>query len=172
MWVFGYGSLMWDQWETKRGCTRRAIADLDGYRRIFNKCSVKNWGTKKSPCPTLNLQKLHSATCRGCAFEFSDNREKEILAYLKEREGEYFVFPSLPVRLGDGATVRAFVPVYQGKNIIGEKSIKETASMAAKTQGSEGSCMDYVERISAKLRELGIDDPAVMALGNALEKLK
>lgn len=159
MWVFGYGSLMWNGWATKFGCTRRTIADLEGYRRTFNKASVKNWGTKEFPCPTLNLQRSDSTTCRGYAFEFPDNRKKEILAYLKKREGKSFHFPNLPVRLGDGATVRPFVPVCQGENIIDDRTIEETASMVVKARGSSGSCTAYVEGIVAKLKQLGIDDP-------------
>lgn len=39
MWVFGYGSLMWDGWEQEFGCLRRCVAVLKGYRRTFNKAS-------------------------------------------------------------------------------------------------------------------------------------
>jgi len=28
LWIFGYGSLMWDGWENAHGCTRRVVADL------------------------------------------------------------------------------------------------------------------------------------------------
>jgi cation transport regulator ChaC len=41
MWVFGYGSLMWDHWETQFGCLRSLVADLPGYQRVFNKACEK-----------------------------------------------------------------------------------------------------------------------------------
>jgi hypothetical protein len=37
---------MWDGWETAHSCTRRLLAELRGYQRIFNKASTTNWGTK------------------------------------------------------------------------------------------------------------------------------
>jgi cation transport protein ChaC len=49
MWVFGYGSLMWDGWQTKHACIRRVPAELDGYSRAFNKASVRYWGSKNHP---------------------------------------------------------------------------------------------------------------------------
>ena len=68
MWVFGYGSLMWDGWQTQHGCTRQMLADLPGYSRAFNKASVRNWGSTQNPCPTLSL--TEGGNCRGMAFEF------------------------------------------------------------------------------------------------------
>lgn len=70
MWVFGYGSLMGDKWEDKFGCARRCIAVLRGYRRTFNKASTKNWGTKETPCPTLNLEKADDGECTGIGLNF------------------------------------------------------------------------------------------------------
>jgi glutathione-specific gamma-glutamylcyclotransferase len=73
MWIFGYGSLMFDGWESDHGCVGRAWADLAGYRRVFNKKSVENWGTKKQPGLTLNLKESATSVCRGIAFEFIDD---------------------------------------------------------------------------------------------------
>jgi cation transport protein ChaC len=89
MWVFGYGSLMWDGWETRRGCLRRVIAELQGYVRSFNKLSVRNWGSRTYPGPTLNLI-ASTSSCRGIAFEFPEERRAEVLAYLIQREGKNF----------------------------------------------------------------------------------
>ncbi|RVQ67534.1 hypothetical protein EKN06_06125 [Croceicoccus ponticola] len=44
MWVFGYGSLMWDNWQTSYGGANGVLATLKGYERSFNKASKVNWG--------------------------------------------------------------------------------------------------------------------------------
>lgn len=46
MWVFGYGSLIWGGWENSFDCRQRVSAELPGFRRAFNKPSVRNWGGK------------------------------------------------------------------------------------------------------------------------------
>ena len=75
MWVFGYGSLMWDGWEKAFGGIRIDQAVLNGFHRSFNKNSVKNWGTRSVPCPTLGLEPAEGDQCVGTAFEFSDDLE-------------------------------------------------------------------------------------------------
>jgi glutathione-specific gamma-glutamylcyclotransferase len=47
MWVFGYGSLVWDSWSERFGCLRRVTAELPGFRRSFDKGSVRNWGSRQ-----------------------------------------------------------------------------------------------------------------------------
>src|SRR5258707_869494 len=109
MWVFGYGSLMGDGWEAAHGCIRRTRAEFPGYRRTFNKASVRNWGTKACPCPTLNIVKSGSATCHGVAFEFPEAKAQGVRNYLVEREGG-FDLRSYTVRLDDGSAATAIVP--------------------------------------------------------------
>lgn len=161
MWVFGYGSLMWVGWETRRGCTRRVLADLSGYCRVFNKASVKNWGTKSTRCPTLNLSKVAGGVCRGIAFEFPDAEKSELVAYLVEREGKTFPLHKMLVQLENHTEVSAFVPIYEGKNVIEGRALEEIAAMVAAASGTDGSCLAYVRGIVEKLSELGIHDPVV-----------
>jgi len=87
VWVFCYGSLMWDGWEKAHGCTSRQKAMLADYRRAFDKGSIERWGTKEHPRPTVILVRDKGAECTGMAFDFPDNQEPEILKYLVEREG-------------------------------------------------------------------------------------
>lgn len=159
MWVFGYGSLIWSKWETQFDCTRRVLADLPDHCRIFNKASVKNWGTKDMPCPTLNLTRVAGGICRGVAFEFSDNQKQKLLGYLEKREGKA---PSeMSVQLDDQGQVLALVSFYEGKNVIIGKTLEETASMVASASGTKGYCLAYVKEIAEELSNLGIYDPVV-----------
>lgn len=164
MWVFGYGSLMWDGWEAQYGCARTAVANLPGYCRAFNKASVRNWGTKSHPCPTLNLTANAAGVCRGIAFEF-DSRKEEVLAYLEQREGKGFELRELLVRLDDSSEISAVVPIYEGKNLI---QPVEAANLAANAQGTNGLCLEYVKGIAEKLADLDIEDPVVSEFWHAV----
>src|SRR6266481_4865005 len=168
MWVFGYGSLMWDGWETNHGCTRHVLAELPGYRRIFNKASSKNWGTRANPCPTLNLEEVTSAVCRGTAFEFPDDRSAQVRSYLVKREGQGFVFRERPIRIEQDGEVVALVSLYKG-TVLPNVSARSTARMITdSTVGTSGSCKDYVCGIANELSKIGIDDPVVSELNKAI----
>jgi len=168
MWFFGYGSLMWDGWEATRGCIRRARAGLSGYRRVFNKASVRNWGTKEFPAPTLNLIKSDSAHCYGMAFEFPDECEQEIREYLVKREGKSFALRQIPAQLENGDEITAIVPIYEGNNLIHADRIAILVEMILQASGKDGKCIFYLKGLTEELHRLGIDDPAVSDLWQAL----
>ena len=153
--------MMWDQWETKFGCPRRVVAELYGYRRSFNKGSVKNWGSMGCPCPTLNLAADPSRTCKGVAFEFPEEQQQKVIDYLNQREGKGFQLQQREIELEDGNRVNAIVAIYSGKNLLTGRSYTELAAMTRTAKGDNGECVDYVRNIKKKLAELGIDDPDV-----------
>jgi len=168
-WVFGYGSLMWDGWESELGCKLRTVATLPGYRRTFNKLSVKNWGTKAAPCPTLNVETDSSASCVGMAFAFSQEARDAVLAYLRKREGKSFRIEPLAIRLDDGKEAKAFTPLYDGKNLSDGLRLDEQVRMIRAAKGASGPGLEYVRGVAGQLKALGIDDPAVRDLWTALE---
>lgn len=169
MWVFGYGSLMWDGWETERGCLRRTTAELHGYARAFNKLSVRNWGSRECPGPTLNLI-VADSVCRGVAFEFPEGLRADVLAYLVKREGKNFAFDECPITLEGYTGTTAIVPLYQGPNVIASTDASEIATMALSAKGMSGSCANYIKGVADHLRELQIDDPVVTEVCTALVK--
>jgi cation transport protein ChaC len=169
MWVFAYGSLVWDAWPARLGCLRSMPAELFGLKRSFEKGSVRNWGSKDNPCPTLNLTTDPSRSCKGVAFEFPEAKRNEVVAYLQEREGKGFGLQPVEVRLESGDRVTAVAPIYSGKNLLSGKSLAELAAMARIAQGVDGKCIDYARNIATKLAELGIDDPEVDEFRRALE---
>ena len=168
MWIFGYGSLMTDGWEESYGCAQRAVAELHGYRRAFNKASVANWGTLGCPCPTLNLEFSADALCVGIAFEFPEMRRAEVEAYLAKREGKGFVLSEREIILQSAGAASASVSIYTGKNILPSATPQELVSCIKQARGTSGACADYVEGVHSQLALLGIDDPAVTHLQDLL----
>ncbi|MEX0914733.1 MAG: gamma-glutamylcyclotransferase [Wenzhouxiangellaceae bacterium] len=160
MWVFGFGSLMWDGWHEQYGCRATVKAELIGYRRRFNKASVKNWGTNETPGPTLNVEKCAECNCKGVAFEFSSDSCSTILDYLRGREGKAFNLTDCEVILKGGKKVTAVVPIYSGKNIL-YRPLDELAEMVLLASGTSGNCVDYVRSIAKSLKRNGISDPEV-----------
>jgi glutathione-specific gamma-glutamylcyclotransferase len=162
MWIFGYGSLIWDKsWPTKNGCRRQEIAKLRGYQRVFNKASSKNWGTKICPCPTLNVEEVPGGTCVGVAFEFDDSKRNEVLAYLCSREG-----PGFELREGveiwfNGTPERAVVPICIDKALLIPDRLENRAATASAARGKEGTCVAYVENIVNALAAIQVNDPVV-----------
>lgn len=152
---------MGDWWEASRGCTRRALAELPGHTRAFNKASIRNWGTKANPCPTLNLVPKVSSTCRGIAFEFPEDRADEVRAYLMKREGKAFVLRPLLIYLDDGSPVEALVPIYSGKNLLPIDDQAKLVRMTLRARGMDGSGIEYARSIARELAKVGIDDPVV-----------
>lgn len=170
MWVFGYGSLMWDGWETQYGCTRRERAALPGFQRDFNKASRENRGSHEQPCPTLGLNVDDAAICEGLAFELSEVERDRVVDYLKKREGMSFRLEEMDVSLQSGMRVRALVPVNDParSTYIGAQPLRDRTRMAKAAQGSKGACRDYVKNIREKLQELGITDSAVESFWSAM----
>lgn len=159
---------MWDGWERDLGSLRRCTASLEGYNRILNKASIKNHGSKQHPCPTLNLQRVKGSSCKGIAIEFPIDRERGVLQFLEKREGRNFHQRPLLVRLSDQTNVQAYVSIYEGPSLISPSTLQETADMVKKAVGQNGSCRDYIGKLMESLAVLGIDDPSVSQLWNAL----
>lgn len=170
MWIFGYGSLMWDGWEATFNCIRRERAVLAGYARSFTKASIKNWGTKSAPGPTLRVIADPKSECHGVAFEFDDRRSHHALAYLRKREGGFSEI-SINVTLPSGERVPATTFVYAGKNIILGKTDENIARMVLRARGTDGAALEYVRACKANLKSIGIADPAVDGLLDVVERM-
>lgn len=168
MWVFGYGSLMWDNWQRTHGGTDGLLAELKGYQRSFNKASRVNWGTYATPGPTLNLVEKADGVCVGYAFEFDDSKQVEVFAYLERREGKNFPLRKMRIKLSDGRNVEAHLPVYVGGNLITGKNLDELVAMAMVAVGRDGKASDYVLNVAGKLNAVGVEDATVIAFAAAI----
>ena len=168
MWLFGYGSLMWDGWETAYGCRRRVHAVAPEHRRVFNKKSLERWGTHAQPGLTLNLAPAHEETqaCRGIAFEFPDKHQAAVEAYLSDRET--CEASDIAVHLpGDAITARTYI--YDGPRLLEDGlTLEVRAAMILLAEGIAGSSYDYIANVRDHLDQLGVNDPAVDELWHAV----
>ena len=172
MWVFGYGSLMWDDWEKDFEGTRVDGAALVNYHRSFNKKSTERWGTPKAPGPTLGLEPKQGERCVGTAFDIPGKHRDAVLAALAVREGKSFTLAPLEVALPDGTSVTALVPVNDRtkRTYAGTLSLDARVALAMKATGTGGACVSYIQNIGSKLKELGIEDAHIEAFLAEMKK--
>ena len=82
LWVFGYGSLMWNPGFTP---AEQVLARLGGFHRSFCMWSIHHRGSEEEPGLVLALDEA-DAVCDGVALRVADAERDQVLAYLRERE--------------------------------------------------------------------------------------
>ena len=160
MWVFGYGSLLWNP---GFAVAARELAALPGYHRSFCMRSIHHRGTDRAPGLVLALDRAEAAACHGLALAVAPGHEDATLAYLRERElvsSAYFE-ARLPVDLHDGRRVEAVTYLVDPDHgqYCGALPLEEQAAIIARARGGMGPNAEYLFNTAAHLRELGISDP-------------
>lgn len=159
LWVFGYGSLLWDP---GFDVAEHAQGHLAGYARSFCMRSIHHRGTEAEPGLVLALDAHPEARCNGVALRAEPGSEEDTLAYLREREliSSAYLELMLDVSLGDGRTVSAVTYVIDPDHVqyCGGLPLEEQAQIIAKAHGGRGPNRDYLNNTAAHLHELGIAD--------------
>ena len=159
MWVFGYGSLLWNPgFEAQE----RVIATLPGYHRSFCMRSIHHRGTEDEPGLVLALDALEGAQCNGVALSVASHEQDDVLAYLREREliSSAYLEKMLHVALADGRKVEAVTYVIDPDHVqyCGGLDLEEQARIIARAVGGRGPNTEYLFDTAAHLGELGITD--------------
>jgi len=159
MWVFGYGSLVWNPgFEAKE----KVIATLGDYARSFCMRSIHHRGTDDNPGLVLALDAHPGAACEGVAFCVHDGQEQAVLDYLREREliSSAYLERNLAINLSDGRRVTAVTYIVDPDHVqyCGNLPLEEQAGIIAHAVGGRGPNTEYLYNTSAHLTELGIHD--------------
>ena len=159
MWVFGYGSLIWNPgFEVDE----MRIATLEGYARSFCMRSIHHRGTEENPGLVLALDEMPRACCHGVAFSVRAGQEADVLAYLREREliSSAYVERTLEITLADKRRVEAVTYVIDAAHVqyCGGLDLEEQARIIAGAHGGRGPNSEYLFNTAAHLHELGISD--------------
>lgn len=162
MWVFGYGSLIWNPgFEAQE----RVIARLPGYARTFCMRSVHYRGTPDNPGLVLALDQYEGHVCEGVALRVADERQEAVLAYLRERElvSSAYLEKRLQVILADGRIEEAVSYVVDPDHVqyCGGLDLEEQARIIATAEGEKGANHEYLLNTQSHLTELGIHDPEI-----------
>jgi len=159
MWVFGYGSLLWNPGFE---FVDKQVATLTEYHRSFCMRSIHHRGTIEAPGLVLALDAKIGATCDGLAFEVDGTIAPQVLDYLREREliSSAYLEIDLPITLRGGRQVQAVTYVIDPDHVqyCGDLSLEEQASIIAIAVGGRGPNDEYLHSTADHLHELGISD--------------
>jgi cation transport protein ChaC len=167
LWVFGYGSLMWNPGFPH---VASAPALLRGYHRAFCVYSVHHRGTPERPGLVLGLD--HGGACRGRAFLVAAADVAGVIAYLDKREMVTRVYRPrrVPIAMADGSAVAHTYVIDRGHAQYARGlTFDETLGLIAGGNGVSGNNVDYLASTVAHLDELGIAGGPLHALLRVLQ---
>lgn len=169
LWVFGYGSLMWNPGIHFREVRR---ARLDGFARRFALATTIGRGTPECPGLVLTLRRQAGA-CHGLVFRIHRSLVETESRLLWRREmirGGYC--PALlPLDTPQGGvealvlTANTAHPQY-----CHDLSLQDTAAIIASACGSIGTNRDYLDQLNEQLDLLGIEDGHVRELSATVQR--
>ena len=164
VWVFAYGSLMWDPGfyfaEVRR-------AQLSDHERSFNYQVIAGRGTPTQPGLVLSLMPRPGRSCEGLAFRIAAERveiETQILWRREMLRGGYN--PKwLDLQTPQGhVCALVFAANPEEPMYVHGLSQQETAHRLTQAQGHLGKNRDYLEQLAQQLQCLDIEDSYVIDL--------
>ncbi len=159
MWVFGYGSLLWNPGFEP---VESATAVLPDYHRSFCMLSIHHRGSVEEPGLVLALDKAAGQTCTGVALRVAPAEEADVLAALREREliSSAYYEEHVGLTLRDGREVEALTYVIEpAHEQYCQFELEQQAQMIARAKGGRGPNPDYLFNTADHLAALGIRDP-------------
>jgi len=157
LWVFGYGSLMW---QPGFAYEERQLATLHGFHRALCVLSHHHRGTPDQPGVVLGLDR--GGSCRGVAFRVAKAKGDETIAYLRAREQVTMVYRETQhrVRLADGRVVEAVAYTVDRahKQYAARLDRPDLLRLVQQGIGVSGANPDYVRATHQHLHDLGLHD--------------
>jgi cation transport protein ChaC len=159
LWVFAYGSLIWDP---AFHFTEVRTARVFGYRRRF--CLETILGRGTPDCPGLVAGLDPGGECSGLAFRLARETLETETWVLWRRE---FLLPSYVPRFVGAMTAQGPIEALTcvvdptAPNYRPDLEESEMVGMLATARGFLGSSLEYVESLAENLTAAGLTDPAL-----------
>ncbi len=172
MWVFGYGSLLWNPGFPVAQSKRATLMD---YARSFCMSSIHHRGTEEKPGLVLALDEQQGAHCKGLALAVEAGHEDRTLDELREREliSSAYVERMLDVHLEGGEVVNAVTYVIDPHHVqyCGGMPLEHQANIIAHAVGGRGPNTEYLYNTAEHLAEIGLRDPDLEWLAQRVRSL-
>ncbi|HTO69409.1 MAG TPA: gamma-glutamylcyclotransferase [Myxococcota bacterium] len=169
VWVFGYGSLMWNPAFRH---AERVAGRVPGWHRRF--CLWNTFGRGTPDKPGLMLALERGGSCAGVGFRVPAAEVRPELALLWNREmlsGSYlprWVRLATPERTVDAVT---FVANRAHERYAGRLPPERIAELLARAAGPLGASREYLEQTVAALERDGVRDGEMHALLRSVQAL-
>ncbi|QWG19171.1 gamma-glutamylcyclotransferase [Bradyrhizobium sediminis] len=169
LWVFGYGSLMW---QPGFEFIEQVPARLIGEHRALCVYSFDHRGTPEKPGLVLGLDR--GGACRGVAFRVAAKQRSDTVDYLRSREQTTHVYREVmrSVWLADDARQRvsalAYVVDRSHVQYAGRLSLTEQLRYVQQGHGRSGNNRDYVLATVKSIEAQGFRDAQLHQLAAML----
>ncbi|MEE3287063.1 MAG: gamma-glutamylcyclotransferase [Pseudomonadota bacterium] len=158
MWIFGYGSLIWNPGFP---FITRQPARIEGWVRRFWQGSTDHRGLPGAPGRVVTLTRRPGASCMGMAYQCAGKESENILKVLDIREKGGYHREAVRLLFQDGSAADGIVYVAGPDNsdYLGEASTSDIAAQVNSARGPSGPNSEYVRRLASALRSMGADEP-------------
>ena len=157
VWVFGYGSLMWNP-DFK--LVEKRTGELKGYHRSLCLKSIVYRGTPNYHGLVFGLDIGNS--CQGMVYRIAEENIYSEMQKIWEREmfaGTYIpTWVNVRTKHGSVPAV-TFVINHKHEHYIPNLELEEIVERVVRAQGICGSCHEYVQNTVKSLNLLGLRDP-------------
>jgi len=170
IWVFGYGSLMWNP---AFHYVERRTARIHGFHRQFCLWSRGGRGTPERPGLMLSLES--GGSCVGVAYRIAPEAAITELDLLWRREMASRSYRAVWVNLHMQQRMErgiAFAVNRAHERYVPGLDAETIARYLATGRGTNGDCCDYLFDTVDHLRELGIRDRRMDALERRVRELR
>ncbi|PKA57880.1 hypothetical protein AXF42_Ash012419 [Apostasia shenzhenica] len=180
LWLFAYGSLVWNP---GFDFDEKIIGFIKDYRRVFDLACIDHRGTPKNPARTCTLEAQQGTVCWGAAYCVKGGIEKEkaALQYLERRECEYDKKTLVDFYKQEGAALEPAVTgvlVFTStpdkatnRYYLGPAPVQEMARQIATASGPCGNNREYLFSMEKAMFDIGHEDDYVIELAKEVRKV-
>ena len=168
MWIFGYGSLMWNP---DFNYIEKKEAILIGYKRNFCIKTHTHRGNQEKFGIVLGLEKDKINSCKGLLFRVNKDEYLKIKLKLDYREltEKSYIDTIVSITTSDGVVIEALTYISNNKSkLYIDINCKEKAHIIKNAEGASGKNIDYYTNTLKKLEDMGVKNEHIFNINKYL----